>query len=133
MAGTYRHISRHISFSSDPEQNALLPFQAWDRVLVFFFSQFQVHRSPPRSHHLECNFHSRCLTFLAVGLGCVSLGGPAGLLLLPGSGPGLLGRVGGEAPCAGGKVQARLGVPAAMQNHVGLLPSRSVFSVLNTQ
>lgn len=34
--------------------------------------------------------------FLAVGLGCVSLEGPAGLLLLSGSVPGLLERVRGK-------------------------------------
>lgn len=88
--------------------------------------------------------------FLVVGLGCVSLGGPAGLLALPGRRPGLLGRVGGSSlpgeggrrPCWG-SVPPRCFQPSpevricpggeVCAEHVGLLPSRNVFSVLNAQ
>lgn len=87
--------------------------------------------------------------FSVVGSGCVSLGGLAGLFVLPGRRTGLLGRVGGSS-CPGRGAQTWLGVGAARcllqspevriclggevcTEHVGLLPSHNIFSVLNTQ
>lgn len=148
IIGLFGHVSRHINFSSDPEQSAFAAISGLGESvcaskLVFFPPVPGAQKSCPP--FLECNFHSRCLMFF----GCRS-----GLCFCRGTG-----RVG--CPCwredgapgevwGGGKAQTRLGLgslpPRCLQpnpevricpggegctKHVGLLPHRNFFSVLN--